>query len=160
MEALSSLGIDLKLLIAQIINFLILMFLLYKFLYNPILKILKERQDKIAKGFRDSESAQVMLKKTEEKTKKLINEANQESEKIVQETKKTMEEEMSKTISKAQQKSEEILAAARNQAKLEQDQVFTKAKREMADLVTIMTEKVIQTKQEAQQISKEIEKIK
>ncbi|MCX6809845.1 MAG: F0F1 ATP synthase subunit B [Candidatus Berkelbacteria bacterium] len=160
MDALSALGIDGKLLIAQIINFLILMFLLYKFLYNPILKILKERQDKIAKGLKDSELSQKILQETEEKTRKLINKANQDAEKIVQETKKSMEEEASKAISKAQTKSEEILVAARNQAKIEQDQIFTKAKKEIADLVATATEKILETKQEKTQIAKEIEKIK
>ena len=48
-ELFSKLGIDWKLLIAQIINFLVLLFVLYKFAYRPILSMLEKRTKKIEK---------------------------------------------------------------------------------------------------------------
>ena len=50
MELLGNLGINGKLFMAQLINFAILFFILRKFAYQPILKVLDERKDKIDKG--------------------------------------------------------------------------------------------------------------
>ena len=47
MELLHKLGIDWRLLIAQLINFSVLLFVLYKFLYHPILNILEKRRKQI-----------------------------------------------------------------------------------------------------------------
>ena len=49
-ELLSSLGIDLRLFLAQLINFSILLFVLFKFAYKPILNMMDERTEKIEKG--------------------------------------------------------------------------------------------------------------
>jgi len=55
METLSSLGIDLKILLAQLVNFGILIFLLSKFLYKPVLKMLDQRKKKIAESIKKAE---------------------------------------------------------------------------------------------------------
>ena len=47
MELFSALGLDLRIFIAQFINFAVLVFVLYRFAYNPILKLLEERKEKI-----------------------------------------------------------------------------------------------------------------
>ena len=50
LEALNSLGIDYKLLIAQLVNFVLLFIVLYIFLYKPVLKMLNARSEKINKS--------------------------------------------------------------------------------------------------------------
>lgn len=50
---MEALGIDPKLFIGQIINFLILLFILTKFAYKPIVKLLDDRRQKIADGLKD-----------------------------------------------------------------------------------------------------------
>ncbi len=60
---MEKLGIDPVMLVTQIINFAILAFILTKFLYKPILKLLDERQKKIAEGL---ELSQKMKLKEEE----------------------------------------------------------------------------------------------
>ena len=47
MELFNALGINLKILVAQLINFLVLFIVLYKFGYKPMLKFLDDRKDKI-----------------------------------------------------------------------------------------------------------------
>jgi len=46
-ELFSKLGIEWHLILAQIINFAILLFILGRFAYRPLMKILKERQERI-----------------------------------------------------------------------------------------------------------------
>ncbi len=56
-DLLHKLGVDWRLLIAQIVNFAILFFVLRKVLYRPVLKILEERRVRIAKGLADADAA-------------------------------------------------------------------------------------------------------
>ncbi len=76
MELFSALGINLKILIAQFINFSIFFFVLYKFAYKPMLKFLDDRKQKIEKGLNDAEKANNKLIELEEKEKEIIAQAN------------------------------------------------------------------------------------
>lgn len=87
MELLSKLGIDWRLLIAQVINFSVLLFVLYKFLYHPILNVLAKRREQI-----DENDARE--KKLEEKlasVEMLYNERLKEAEKRSREVMKDAE---------------------------------------------------------------------
>jgi F-type H+-transporting ATPase subunit b len=97
-----SLGIDWKLLLAQIINFFILFFILYKFLSKPLLKIIEERKLKIEEGLKLRDEAQDLitkvknerleiLRKANEEKMRIINEAYKEKERKIEEVKKEIE---------------------------------------------------------------------
>ncbi|MBI4142938.1 ATP synthase F0 subunit B [Candidatus Uhrbacteria bacterium] len=58
-DLLHKLGVDWRLLIAQIVNFAILFFVLRKVLYRPVLAMLRERRERIAKGLADAEAAAI-----------------------------------------------------------------------------------------------------
>ncbi len=54
MDALNKLGIDGGLLIAQIFNFALLMYILHRLFYKRILDVLDQRRDRIAQSMKDS----------------------------------------------------------------------------------------------------------
>ena len=83
MELLNSLGINAKLLIAQIVNFLILLFVLYKFAYGPVLRMLDERTKKIEKGMKDAEASGKKLEEIAAKEKGILDEAKNQAKEIV-----------------------------------------------------------------------------
>jgi len=56
-ELISTFHIEWQLIIAQLVNFAIVLFVLWKFAYNPILKTLNDRTKKIEKGVKDAEDA-------------------------------------------------------------------------------------------------------
>src|SRR3989344_2501397 len=76
MEILKNFGFEPVFFTAQIINFLILFFVFKRFLYKPILKILKDRTNAIEKGLRDTESARVALEEAEAQKEKIIAQAH------------------------------------------------------------------------------------
>ena len=78
MDALAHLGINAKLLIAQVVNFAILLFVLKRYAYRPILKLLDERSAKIEKGLADAEQAALTLKETSAEEKRILSEARAE----------------------------------------------------------------------------------
>src|SRR4051812_1308119 len=84
-QLLTTFGINWKLLLTQVINFGLLLLALRYFLYGPIMKIIDERKDKIAKGVVDAEAATVKLATAETEKESIIKNANGEAEKIVAE---------------------------------------------------------------------------
>ena len=54
---MASLGINLSLLVSQLVNFTLLAVLLYLLLYKPVLNMLKQRRDRIARSMADVDAA-------------------------------------------------------------------------------------------------------
>jgi len=159
MEALDSLGIDWKLLIAQAVNFLILVLVLWKFLYNPLVGMLSNRKAKIEQGMKDADEARIKLEQTNIETRKILSEASLESEKIVKAAKKEMEEETKLKLTEAQKKAEEIVENSRNLAAEEQKKIVEKAKREISELAISISEKILEKDIDSGSANKAIEKI-
>ncbi len=119
MEILSEFGFDLKLFIAQILNFLILAFLFKKFLYKPLLGAVKKREEEINRGLDNAEKAEKALFSAEEKKDEIINKAAAEAERIINEAKKSARSEGELIITETKKESERIIRIAKEQASLE-----------------------------------------
>src|SRR3989344_4706705 len=91
MEILNQFGINPILLAAQVVNFLILLFILKKFLYKPILKVLEARKQKIEESLKNAEEIERKLLLTEEEKEKILAKTSLEAQKILDETKKEIE---------------------------------------------------------------------
>jgi len=159
MEALDSLGLDWKLLTAQVVNFLIILFVLKKFLYGPIVNMLSERKKKIELGLKDAEEARIRLEKANQETRRLLADASAESEKIVRAAKKEIEQETKDKLEKAQNKAEEIITQSRKLALAEQEKIVDKAKREISDLAIAISQKILEREADKGAVNKAIEKI-
>ncbi len=83
MEILENFGFDPIMLVAQIVNFLIILFLLKKFLYKPILDTLNKRKADIEKGIKSAEEGRLTLEKALEEEKKILQKAQLQSKKII-----------------------------------------------------------------------------
>lgn len=119
MEIIKNLGIDPLLLVAQGVNFLIILYILKRFAYKPILSMLKSREDAIRKGIKQAEDARILLEKTQEKEKQILKKAQVEAKTLLEKTK----EEQIKIIQDAREKGkrdmESLLEEARKQIAFE-----------------------------------------
>src|SRR3990167_4874990 len=102
---MEKLGVQLIPLLLQGFNFLLLLFILKKYLYKPVLKILQERKKKIEEGLEFSEKMRAELGKSEKKAAEITDKARLEAQKIISQAK-----------SDAKKKENEILSAAENEA--------------------------------------------
>ncbi len=143
MELLTKLGIDWRLLIAQLVNFLILVLILYKFLYKPVLKMLDGRKEKIEKGLRDAEQLGVELEKTKELQAAEIQKAKQEARGIIEEAEKRAETAGAETKAKTKAEVEKLITAAKNQIIQEKEKMMAEVRKEAAELVVAVAEKVV-----------------
>mgnify|MGYP003147405235 FL=1 len=137
-----ALGIDLRLLILQIIAFLILVFLLGKFVYPWLMKQVDERQANIEAAAEAASLAQKSAAESQEQTAHLLAKARKEAAEIVRTAKLESAEIMSSSEKKAKKSAERIVADAHEQI----DKDIALAKKELhnhtIDLIALATEKV------------------
>lgn len=143
MELLTKLGIDWRLLIAQLVNFLILVLILYKFLYKPVLKMLDDRKEKIEKGLRDAEILGAELEKGRDLQAKELQKAKREAGEIVEAAEKRAEAAGQEVRLKTKVDVEKLITAAKNQITEEKEKMMSEVRKEAAVLVIAAAEKVV-----------------
>ena len=126
-----------------IIVFLVLLFLLMKFAWKPLLVMLEKREENIKQALVDAEKARNELANVKEDTEKLLNEARTESQAIVAAGKKNAERMQDDIVEKAQSKSDSLLADAKKQIELEKDRAITDVRAEVVNLSMQVAEKLI-----------------
>ena len=142
-ELLTKLGIDWKLLIAQIINFLVLLFVLYKFAYGPILSMLERRTRKVEKGLKDAELAKKQLEVGQKKQEEILKKARHEAKVIVEKARSQAEKAKEEIAAEAKSQSHKFIADAKAQIEQEKQKTITEIKSEIGGLVIAATEKII-----------------
>lgn len=160
MEALDSLGIDFKILLAQIINFLLLLLILRKFLYGPIVGMLDKRKKSIEEGLKNAEDARLAVEKAQEDYEQKISAAVKEADKILTEAKNQAKNEAEQIVSAANKNSTEMIEKTKKQIETEKTRIISEAKRDLADLVIRATEKIIAKEPDKNSVKEVIDEIK
>ena len=158
MELLNSLGINAKLLIAQIVNFLILLFVLYKFAYGPVLRMLDERTKKIEKGMKDAEASGKKLEEIAAKEKGILDEAKNQAKEIVKRSEDAAVKQAEEIVITAKDQTQKMLETAQKQIQQEKNKILAEAKSEIANLVMAATEKIIDEKLDSEKDKELIKK--
>jgi F-type H+-transporting ATPase subunit b len=144
MELLSKLGIDWRLFLAQIVNFLILLFILYKFLYKPVLGLLQRRTAQIEKSLADAKKIEENLKKAEEERLVQLVEARREAQQIIEEAKKEGEKIRNQAKELAQEEAQKIIENGRIQIERQKESLLREIKQEIGNLVVYSTRQILE----------------
>src|SRR3989338_11698691 len=121
MEILNQFGVNPILLLAQVVNFLILLLILKKFLYKPILKVLEERKKKIEESLKNTEEIEKKLQETNEKIDRMMVKTADEIQKMQDEAKKDRDVLKEEGKAEAQQLALQIIKKGEEQAKAERE---------------------------------------
>lgn len=148
-ELIKTFHIDAKLLLAQMVNFTIVLFVLYKFAYKPVLKTLNDRTGRIEKGLKDAEDAQNKLAEMEKREKEVLTKAREEGQKIIVAAEAMARANKEELITEAKAQSDKILAEASKKIEEEKKKMIGEIKSEVAGLVVAATEKIIGEKVDA-----------
>jgi F-type H+-transporting ATPase subunit b len=146
MDALANLGIDIKLLAAQVINFALLLLILRRFAYQPMLQLMDERSARIEQGLKDAEAAAKKLRSVEEEEKTILAGARQQAKELLVETDKAAKERDAVKLSETEARIKKLLSDA--EAKLADDRtrMVEDAKRELSETVMLAVEKLLKEK--------------
>ena len=142
MELLDNLGVDGWKLIAQLINFGIVLFVLWRFAYKPVLEMLETRRQKIAKSMDEAEQIKAELAETQEERDKVMAEANQKAEKLIADAKEATKQVGKAEGERAVKQAEEIIRKAREATKADRERMMAELKAEIGRLVVETTAKV------------------
>ncbi len=142
MEILNQFGIKPVLLAAQVVNFLILLYILKRFLYGPILKVLKERKDKIVQSLKTAEEIEKKLVAISEEEQKRIVQAASEAEKIIKQAQDSAVSIIDEGRIKAEDVAEKIMADTRVQMQQEKEKLQNEVKANLATFVILAFQKV------------------
>lgn len=146
-EAMSDLagrfGIKWQVLFAQGVNFLIVIFLLWKFAFKPIVATIDERQKTIADGLRYTEEMKVKLAEAEQKHDEIIRKASQEAGTIIQEARQTAKDFAERQARETAERTEQMLAKARETIEMERKKMLAEVRAEIARLVVATTSRVL-----------------
>lgn len=142
---MEKLGIQPIQLLLQVINFMVLLFVLKKFLYQPILKMIETRKKKIDEGLEYSDKIKREFEKSEKKRDELVAKGRQEAHNILEEAKKTAKREEAEILEKAQSQAQDILAKARRDSQNLKEELEKDLNKKAVDIAEIIIEKVIKS---------------
>jgi F-type H+-transporting ATPase subunit b len=166
MDILKNFGFDPVLLVAQIVNFLIIFYLLKRFLYKPVLDMLKKRSDTIAGGLKQAEEARLTMEKSLEQEKIILSKAQDEAKKITESAKEQALAIAKEMEDNAKRQTEKMLLEARAQinqdAKATEQRLSEKISILAADMITKTLTGVLGEKEQkkiAEETIKQIKKV-
>ena len=158
-DGLKALGINLPSLLAQLVNFFLLLGLLYLIAYKPLLRILDERRRRIQEGLEASEEAKRQLARTEEEMQAQLGKARQEGQALIAQAQQIAGRVQEEGRQQAGQETERLLARARSEIQLERDGALAQLRQEFADLTITAAERVIRQSLDRQAHRRLIEEV-
>jgi F-type H+-transporting ATPase subunit b len=135
---------DPGLFIWTIVTFLVLLALLAKFAWKPLLEALENRQASIRKSLDDAAQAKVELEKLHEQSAQIIREARIEAESIITKSRADAERLRVEMKEKARVEAEGVVRNAERQIQLETTRALQQIRTEAADLSVMIASKIIQ----------------
>ena len=142
-SGIAALGFNIPGLIAQLVNFAILLVVLRLFLYKPLMRVLDERKRRIQEGLDAASRAASEASASEAEARRIMDEARAEGREATaraQEQAQRLREELE---ARARADAEQIVTRAREEIAQERDQAISQLRREFADLTIVAAERVI-----------------
>lgn len=139
-ELLNSFGVNGFLLAAQLVNFLIILYILKRFALGPILKLLNDRKETIVENLENAEETKKLLEQTEKREKDVLRKAQEQAQEIINEAKKQAIEAQAETETRTKERVERMLEDA--QKKIEEQ--TTLAEKQLASHVTKLSVDILE----------------
>ena len=136
-------GIKGPLLLAQIVNFAIVAFLLWRFAFKPVMATITERQEKIAAGLKYAEEMKAKLNAAQQSSDAQIREAQVKGQQLIAEAQKSAKAFLEKQQQEAVEQSNALIGKARSAIELEKQKMLAEARTEIARLVVATTQRVL-----------------
>jgi F-type H+-transporting ATPase subunit b len=140
---ITDIGINLPVLIAQLINFTALMIVLRLLVYKPVLKLLDDRSRRIREGLAAAEHGREREVEANRAAQEQIEAARREGQGIIAQAQAVGQRLQEEARQHAQTQAEALLERARNEIQLERDGAIAELRREFAGLTIAAAEKVI-----------------
>ena len=135
--------IDVKLIIAQLVNFLIVLTVLYYFALKPLMKIMNERTNTIKKSLDKADEIEKSFARSKEEQENILTDARAEAHKIIADAEIRGLAEQERLKNETKNEVEKLVDGAKKQISQEKDKAAAELKRETAELVVKATTQVL-----------------
>jgi F-type H+-transporting ATPase subunit b len=152
--------IDWKIIIAQAINFGVVLLVLYLFALKPLKKLMSERETRISGGLKDAKENAELIEKTKNEYNNVINKAKTEAQQIFQEGKREAEAKKVEMLENAKSEVNKMILSGKKTLEAEKNKMVEEAKGEIVSLVVKATEKLLETHGNESYDKEAIEQIK
>jgi F-type H+-transporting ATPase subunit b len=127
-------GVDLPKLAFQIVNFLLILYLLNRFLFKRVLALLDERQERISKGLEDAEAAARDRELARAEREAALDEARKEAQTMIARATKIAEDSRGEIVAAARSEAEKVAARATEEITAEKQRAIAELRSQVADL--------------------------
>jgi F-type H+-transporting ATPase subunit b len=138
-----ALGLDGKLLAAQIVNFIILVLILRKFLYGPLLNLLEQRRVAIEESQRKAKEMEQRFTDFETEHKQRIQESKEEAKRILESARTTAATLQAESVIQTQKQADQMIERAKLEIDQERDKAMEEIQHDISGLVVAATKKVL-----------------
>ncbi|MBI4091067.1 MAG: F0F1 ATP synthase subunit B [Candidatus Komeilibacteria bacterium] len=163
-ELIQTFHIDWRLMVAQLVNFVIVFFVLWRFALKPLMKTMADRSKTIEQSLRHAEEIERERARSTREAQEKIREAQHQAIAILTQGKKQAEEQRQAMLAKTKQDVEGVVASAKQQILQEKEQMLVDARDELADLVVTGITKVVgkhlDDKADKKVIARELQQLK
>ncbi|WP_456273059.1 F0F1 ATP synthase subunit B [Bacillus sp. AK031] len=128
----------------QLAMFIILLALLKKFAWGPLMGIMKEREDHIASEINAAESSRTEANNLLEEQRQLLKEARQEAQNMIENSKKQGDQQREEIIATARAEGERMKEAAKREIETQKEQAVTALREQVSSLSVLIASKVIE----------------
>ncbi len=140
---MDKLGINLGYLLVQIFNFAIMFVVLKKWLYEPVLRLLQERREMLARAVEDARVAAEARANAEQEAQKILAEARAKADEIIREARERAEEQKRAILEEAKAEAEKIKQEALAEVEEERNRVLAELREQIAALAVAAAHKIV-----------------
>jgi F-type H+-transporting ATPase subunit b len=136
-------GVEPAFLVMQIISFITLAWVLYRFMIKPVVATVDERNRQIESGLKYAEEMKAKLEAIQQESAASAKKAQAEASRIIDEARKSAKEFLEKQTQESAAKANNILVRAQQVIELEKKKMLAEARTEIARLVVETTRRVL-----------------
>jgi F-type H+-transporting ATPase subunit b len=142
-QLLHGLGVNWPGLLAQMLNFSIVAFILWKFAFKPVMATLDERQKKIESGLKYADEMKVKLEQAQQESAAIAKSAQLEAARLIDEARKAAKDFADREQKAATERANDLVTKAQQAIELEKKKMLADARSEIARLVVVTTQRVL-----------------
>lgn len=137
-----TLGLNAKLFVAQLVNFGIVVLVMWKWVYTPLVRMMDARTKEISDGLERAKEAERQLSEANAYKERLIREANAEVHGLLEEARRGAETIRKEKLDQTKREIEKLAAEAKERLATEREAAFDALQRDIAHLVGAAVAKI------------------
>lgn len=141
-DLLGTLGVNVKLFAAQLVNVSVVILVMWRWVYRPLVAVMEKRSKEIADGLKNAKDAKQKLADAADEREKTLRETKADAHAIIEETKKKADGVKQEKMEMAKREIEKLVEDAKGRIESERDVAFAALRNDVASLVAEATRKV------------------